>query len=167
MKKLVFIMLSVIALVSCGNNEASKIQENLENVVIEHGAGFVNSCKTMSINIDTIRVADIKRFIEECFPKEEYPYGVPTEYEETDEAFSKFIAPLNKAKDDNEIVYLTVKHKYEIRFASDPFGRTNAIITANRLIDPITFEYIADNIMEDDSWESQLVIWKYNYNLFD
>lgn len=147
---IVCLMTMVVSFTSCGTNPTSKIQSNLEEVVIENGMGFVKSCNTISLKIDTIRVNDVKSFISKVFPSKDFPNGVPSDFE--DEEFDKFISPLKNVNDDNAIVYLSIAHKYKINMVGDPLGRNEAILTAHRLVNPNTYEYIGDDLRKDDMW---------------
>jgi hypothetical protein len=75
---------------------------------------------------------------------------VPSDFE--DEECDKFISPLKNVNDDNAIVYLSIAHKYKINMVGDPLGRSEAILTAHRLVNPNTYEYIGDDLREDDMW---------------
>jgi hypothetical protein len=145
---------------SCGEDPKARIQSNLEEVVIEKGSGFVKSCNTMSLNIDTVKVSDIKNFISKVFPPKDFPDGVPTDFE--DEAFEKFISPLKGANNDNTIAYLSVTHKYKINMVGDPFGRSEVIVTAHSLVNPNTYDYISDDLREDDAWSLNPLQYRYN-----
>lgn len=152
---IVCLMTMVVSFTSCSTNPTSKIQSNLEEVVIEKGAGFVKSCNTISMVIDTIKVSDIKNFVSQYFPN-----GVPNDFKDDD--FEKFVSPLKNTNGDNTIVYLSVTHKYKINMVGDPFGRDEAIITAHRLINPITYEYISDDLRKDVMWSLTPLEYKYN-----
>jgi hypothetical protein len=148
-------MTMVVSVSSCTTNSTSKIQSNLEEVVIEKGMGFVKSCNTISLVVDTIKASDIKNFIGEYFPN-----GVPNDFE--DDAFEKFVSPLKDVNDNNTIVYLSVAHKYKINMVGDPFGRNELITTAYRLINPTTYEYISDDLRKDEMWSLTPLQYKYN-----
>lgn len=66
-----------------------------------------------------------------------------------DEHFSKFIAPLKTHKADNDIVYLSVKHKYII---FNPLLNKKVEVVQYRLLDPKTLEYIEDDLRKDKTW---------------
>lgn len=164
MKKLIMAMVCLMTMVmsftSCDSNPTPKIQSNLEEIVIEKGMGFVKSCNTMSLKIDTVRVSDIKTFISKAFPSKDFPNGVPSDFE--DEAFEKFISPLKNINDDNTIVYLSCTHKYKINMVGDPLGRSEVIVTAHSLVNPNTYEYISDDLREDDMWSLNPLQYRYN-----
>ena len=159
---LVCLMTMVIGFTSCNEDPKEKIQSNLEDVVIEKGMGFINKCKTISIEIDSVRVSDIKSFIAKIFPNGE----VPNDF--NDERFDKYILPIKNKINDDDIVYLSVTHKYKIYMSNDPFKRSEVIVTANRLVNPQTYEYVDDDLSKDDSWlitpteymQSKLMEWE-------
>lgn len=148
MKKIIMalacLMTVVLSFTSCETNPKEKIQSNLEQVVIEKGMGFVKKCTTISIDIDTITINDLKAFVTKTFPE-----GIPNDYE--DETFEKFILPI-KNNSNNNIVYLSIKHKYKIFMVGDPFKRDEVIVTAYRLVDPVTYEYLFDDLSKDETW---------------
>ena len=156
MKKILFIIVCLMAMVtfvSCSSAE-DKIQSNLEELVIEKGVGLVKKCNTISMEIDTIRISDIKAFVANIFPD-----GIPDDY--NDKEFQNFISPLKSANDDGSIAYLSVTHKYKAYLLFDPLGRDEAIITQYRLVNPSTYEYISDDLTKDDTWISP---WLYKYH---
>ncbi len=112
MKK-IFLFIAIVILASCGNNSPQKqIETVLKDVVIEQGSGMISDYESLSMEIDTVRVSDIKQFIVKCFPADKYPNGIPADFK--DEEFGSLIAPLKTHSSDNDIVYLSVKHKYKI-----------------------------------------------------
>lgn len=146
MKKII-ILLGFIAFVSCSESPEQKMESVLKDVVVEKSGGALSGYKMLSIDIDTIRVTDIKQFIEKNFPKEEFPDGVPADFK--DEKFESFIAPLKTKQADNDVVYLSVKHKYSF---FNPFFNKDMEKIDYRLIVPETFKYISDDIRQDKMW---------------
>lgn len=147
MKKL-FLFIAIIIMVSCDNNNPEKqIETILKDVVIENGAGMISDYESLSMEFDTVRVSDIKQFIEKCFPAEKYPNGVPADFK--DEKFLGFIAPLKTHNSDNDVVYLSVKHKYKIY---NPLVDKKIEVIQQRLLDPTTYKYIDDDLRKDKMW---------------
>jgi hypothetical protein len=139
----------MVVFTSCGNDPKEKIQSNLEEVVIEKGMGFVKKCNTISMDIDTITISDLKTFVSKTFPN-----GVPNDYE--DEDFEKFISPIKSNNNDGSIAYLSVTHKYKIFMVGDPFKRDEVVVTEHRLVNPTTYEYISDDLSKDEMWLTPL-----------
>lgn len=146
MKKL-FLFIAIIIMVSCNNNPEKQIENILKDVVIENGSGMISDYESLSMEFDTVRVSDIKQFIEKCFPAEKYPNGVPADFK--DEKFLGFIAPLKAQKADNDIVYLSVKHKYKIL---NLLIDKKIEVIQQRLLDPTTYKYIGDDLRMDKTW---------------
>lgn len=147
MKKIIYISL-LFLVVSCGKSNEQRIEESLKDVVIEQAGGIsIKDYKSLSIEIDTVRVKDIKAFAVKCFPKKEYPKGVPSDF--NDEDFVKFTAPLKEHKSDNDIVYLSVKHKYSV---FNPILNKQTEVIQYRLLDPVSYKYIANDLRKDNTW---------------
>lgn len=147
MKKIIYISLLLLA-VSCGKSNEQKIEESLKDVVIEQAGGIsIKDYKSLSVEIDTVKIKDIKAFVLKCFPAKEYPTGVPSDF--NDEDFAKFTAPLRERKSDNDIVYLSVKHKYSV---FNPILNKQTQVIQYRLLNPVTYKYIANDLRKDNTW---------------
>lgn len=147
---MVFLMTMMLAFSSCGSSETDKIEAKLVEKVTEDSWGLIKKCKTLQLDIDTIRVADIKAFIADAFPKELFPNGIPSDFSDKD--FSKFIAPMDKNANDDDIAYLAVTYKSKRIPSVDLFKRAEIIVTEHWLIDPSTYDYVMDDFREDGSW---------------
>ena len=157
MKKFFIALFSLVAMVfvftACGSSETKKIESKLEERVKESSFGFIKKSKTLQLDIDTVRVSDVKGFIEASFPKSNFPNGIPSDFRDKD--FSKFIAPLKDHTNLDDVVYLAVVYKAEHKISVDLLGRPEIIRTDYWLIDPVTYDYVMDDIRNDNvSWSA-------------
>lgn len=138
-----------LAFVSCTKSPEEKLKEALKDVVIEKGSGLITDYKFISLQIDTVRVKDIKAFINKSFPEKDFPNGVPSDFE--DEDFDIFIAPLKENSNDEDICYLSVKHKYSF---FNPFFNKNTEKVVYRLFEELDgqYKYVADDLRKDYTW---------------
>lgn len=145
MKRLFFLLSVTILLFSC-NSPESKLKEALKDVVIEK-AGFNPDYEFISMEIDTVTVKDINDFIEKQFPKDEYPNGLPSDFKS--KKFEAFTAPLETKKNDSDICFLSVKHKYSI---DNPFFGKRVEVIRHDLFEEIdgSYKYIGEDIRKDD-----------------
>lgn len=111
MKRFIYLFTVSVLLFSCGYSSESKLKDALKDVVIEK-AGFNPDYEFISMETDTVTVKDLNEYLEKQFPKDEYPDGVPSDFKS--EQFETFIAPLKSKKNDNEMCFLSIKHKYSI-----------------------------------------------------
>ena len=155
-KNCILIFMISIILYACGGKKTeSQIESVLKEVVIERGGGMVSEYKHLSMDIDTVKVSDIIAFVHKNFPKEKYPNGIPEDF--NDEDFEKFTSPI-KTKKNDEIAYLSVKHKYSI---FSPMIDKKIEVIKYRLLDPISYKYIVDDLRKDDTW---MAIQQYEAN---
>lgn len=148
MKKIIYLFVVVLGVISCAKSNEQKIEDVLRDVVVEKAGGVsVDDYKSLSVEIDTVRVSDIKAFEGKCFPKKNYPNGVPTDF--NDEQFLNFVAPLKTHKADNDIVYLSARHKYSI---FNPILNKQVEVIQYRLLDPVSFKYMGDDLRKDNGW---------------
>ena len=142
-------LVAVLAVWSCNSDPDSKLKGALEEAVQEKAGGFgkMQDYKLISYEVDTVRVSDIKAFEEKCFPKSDYPQGVPSDF--SDEQFDEFVKPLKDHKSDNDIVYLSVKHKYSIY---NPIVKQTVTVKSYELLNPSTLEYIGSDLRKGHDW---------------
>ena len=158
MKKCFLFMVTLI-MVSCAKTIQSpeqQIEAVLKDIVIEKGNGMISDYNMISMEIDTVKISDIKAFIDKNFPKDKYPEGIPSDFK--DEEFETFISPSKTKTSDEDIVYLSVKHKYSI---FNPLLDKSIEVIKYHLLDPVSYKYIADDLRKDDLW---MAVQKYEAN---
>lgn len=149
-KSLLFTFIGMaLFFVSCTKSSEQQIKEVLKEIVIEKGRGAISKYEFKSMEIDTLRIKDLTNFVENCFPPKEYPNGVPKDF--NDEKFLEFTKPLKNSKSENDIVYLSVKHKYTI---FNPILNSNVDIITYRILNPIDYKYVMDDIRKDEFWSA-------------
>ena len=157
LKGLFVVALSVF-MFSCGNSEEANLKEALKDVVIENAMGINPDYEFISMEIDTVTVKDIKDFVEKQFPKDEYPDGVPSDFKS--EKFETFTAPLKSKKNDNDMCFLSVKHKYSI---DNPFLGKRVEVIRNDLFEVVDGKYkFVNEDLRKEKFFSDVDDYKFN-----
>ena len=148
---LLFLLLSASCSNVSGTDEKEDLKSVLKEIVIEKHSGQILDYTFLDLDIDSVRVKDINAFIEKCFPKEgKVGYGgIPYDFD--DERFNLFIAPLKDHSNDEEVCFLSIKHKYSF-FNPDYNKKSENINYHLFFITAEKYRYVDGDLCKDGKW---------------